>query len=87
MIIVKNFGLQDDIKAAKEIMKNGKNYILNKGFEEHDQIYPYNNEYIKHWTYKQLNLIGSLFKIEKLYDYINLTFEHVCSENHDNFLL
>ena len=44
---MKNFGLQDDIKAAKEIMKNGKNYILNKGFEEHDQIYPYNNEYIK----------------------------------------
>lgn len=46
-----------------------------------------NNEYIKHWTYKQLNLIGSLFKIEKLYDYINLTFEHVGPDNHDNYLL
>lgn len=46
-----------------------------------------NNEYVKHWTYKQLNLIANLFKIEKLYDYISLSFDHVGPENHDNYLL
>jgi hypothetical protein len=46
-----------------------------------------NNDFVKTWTYKQLNLISNLFKIENLYNYIDLTFEHVGPENHDNYLL
>lgn len=46
-----------------------------------------NNEYVKTWAYKQLNLISSLFKIQKLYDYISLEFNHVGPENADNYLL
>ena len=32
-------------------------------------------------------LIAELFKIEKLYDYIDLEFKHVGPENADNYLL
>lgn len=65
---------------------NGK-FDINNMIIEIDGDNTNNNEYIKHWTYKQLNLIGSLFKIEKLYDYISLSFEHVGPSNHDNYLL
>lgn len=44
-------------------------------------------EYVKNWIYRQLNLISSLFKIEKLYNYISLDITHVGAENHDNYLL
>ena len=33
------------------------------------------------------NSLSSLFKIEKLYDYISLDIKHVGPENHDNYLL
>ena len=46
-----------------------------------------NNEYVKHWTYKQLNLIGQVFAIENLYHFINLEFKHVGPKNADNYLL
>ena len=46
-----------------------------------------NNEYVKHWTYKQLTIIGELFKIENLYHYIDLEFKHVGPKEADNYLL
>ena len=46
-----------------------------------------NNEYVKNWVYRQMNLVGQLFKIEKLYDYINIDFKHVGPENMDNYLV
>lgn len=46
-----------------------------------------NDEYVKIWVYKQLQLIAQLFKLKNLYDYIDLTFKHVGPENQDNFLL
>lgn len=46
-----------------------------------------NKAYVENWFFKQMRLIGSLFKINNLYDYINYTIEHVGPENHDNFLL
>lgn len=46
-----------------------------------------NNEYVKHWTYKQLTIIGQLFKIENLYHYIDLEFRHVGPKEADNYLL
>ena len=45
------------------------------------------NEYVKNWVYKQMNLIGELFKIEKLYDYIYIDFRHVGPPEHDNYLI
>lgn len=46
-----------------------------------------NHEHIKQWTFKQMKLIAYLFKIEKLYNYINIDFTHVGPENMDNYLL
>lgn len=45
------------------------------------------NEYVKVWTYKQLQLVAQLFKIEKLYDFINVEFKHVGPDGFDNYLL
>ena len=45
------------------------------------------NEYVKHWTYKQLQLIQDLFKLHKMYDYISIEFEHVGPTNMDNYLI
>lgn len=44
-------------------------------------------EYVKNWIYRQMQLISSLFKIEKLYDYISMSVTHVGPQNHDNFLI
>lgn len=44
-----------------------------------------NEEQIKAWIYKQIQLVYSLFKIEKLGDYITLNVKHVGPTNHDNY--
>ena len=54
---------------------------------EIDDYQTNNEEYVKNWIYRQMTLISSLFKIEKLYDYISLDIKHVGPENHDNYLL
>ena len=46
-----------------------------------------NNEWVKAWTYKQMRLIGDLFKLENLYDYISVRFEHVGPIEWDNYLI
>jgi len=43
------------------------------------------SEYVKTWIYKQMDLIGSLFKINKLYDYISCDIERI--DHYDNFLI
>ena len=63
------------------------NFDLSNTIMEIDGDNTNNNEYVKHWTYKQLTLIGNLFKIDKLWNYIDLTFKHVGPINGDNFLL
>lgn len=45
------------------------------------------NEYVKNWVYRQFNLIDNLFKINKLYDYINIDIKHVGPLNADNYLI
>ena len=45
------------------------------------------NEYVKNWVYRQFNLIDNLFKIIKLYDYINVDIKHVGPLNADNYLI
>lgn len=46
-----------------------------------------NNEQVKAWLFKQLHLIGDLFKINNLYTYINMTIERVGPVNGDNYLV
>ena len=41
----------------------------------------------KNWVYRQFNLIDNLFKINKLYDYINVDIKHVGPLNADNYLI
>lgn len=45
------------------------------------------NEYVKNWIYRQFNLISNLFKIQKLYDYINVDINQVGPINADNYLV
>lgn len=68
------------------INEEGK-FDVTKTIIELDEDNTNNNEYIKHWTYKQLNIIGQVFKIENLYHFIDLQFTHVGPENADNYLL
>lgn len=46
-----------------------------------------NDEYLKHWIYKQLLLVSQLFKFDRLYDYLTLEIKHVGPINADNYLL
>lgn len=68
------------------INEDGK-FDITRTIIELDEENTNNNEYVKHWTYKQLNLIGQVFKIENLYHFIDLEFKHVGPEGADNYLL
>lgn len=46
-----------------------------------------NEEYVQVWIHKQLKLIADLFKINRLYDYINMTLTHVGPVGLDNYLV
>jgi len=46
-----------------------------------------NLEQLKIWTYRQMTLIGELFHLHGLYDYIDIDFKHVGPLNADNYLL
>lgn len=46
-----------------------------------------NIEQVKIWTYRQLSLIGQLFKLQGLYEYIDVEFKHVGPINADNYLV
>lgn len=62
-------------------------FDITKTIIEFDDDNTNNNEFIKHWTYKQLTLIGQVFSIENLYHFIDLQFKHVGPKNADNYLL
>jgi len=72
--------------VVNPIINNGK-YDFENVIIEIDGDNTNDNEYVKHWVYKQLKLIAQLFKIEKLYDYINVEFTHVGPANMDNYLV
>ena len=65
---------------------NGK-YDFNNVIMELDGDNTNNNEFVKQWVFRQMKMIGSLFKIEKLYDYIDIDFTHVGPEDQDNYLV
>lgn len=67
-------------------IKDGK-YDVNNVIIELDGDNTNNNEFVKQWVFRQMNMIASLFKIEKLYDYINISFTHVGPEGFDNYLV
>jgi len=68
------------------INKEGQ-FDITKTIIELDDEDTNNNEYVKHWTYKQLTIIGEVFKIENLYHFINLEFKPVGPKGSDNYLL
>ena len=63
------------------------NLNVNNMIIELDGTNSNDNEYVKTWIYKQLNLIGQLFKIHNLYNYISMDMERVGPINGDNFLV
>ena len=68
------------------INKEGQ-FDITKTIIELDDEDTNNNEYVKHWTYKQLTIIGEVFKIENLYHFIDLEFRPVGPKGADNYLL
>lgn len=63
------------------------NFDINTVIIEFDDENTNSEEYVKYWIHKQLNLIKTLFKIDKLYNYINLSITHVGPEFLDNYLI
>ena len=45
------------------------------------------SEFVKNWIYRQMQMISTLFKIERLYNYISLSIDHVGPKTHDNYLV
>ncbi len=62
-------------------------FDVTKTIIEFDDENTNNNEFVKHWAYKQLHLIGDVFKIENLYNFIDLEFKHVGPKEADNYLI
>ena len=68
------------------INEEGK-FDFTKTIIEFDDDNTNNQEYVKHWTHKQLYVISEVFRIENLYHFIDLEFKHVGPKNADNYLL
>lgn len=45
------------------------------------------NEYVKMWLYRQLNLVGAVFGMSEMHDTITVDLKHVGPEEDDNFLI
>ena len=45
------------------------------------------NEYVKMWLYRQLNLVGAAFGMTEMHDMISVDLKHVGPEEDDNFLI
>lgn len=54
---------------------------------EIDGDYTNNNDFVKTWIYKQMNLVSTLFNFNNLYDAIVVDIKHVGPENFDNYLV
>lgn len=63
------------------------NFNINNTIIEIDGNNTNSDEYVKNWAYKQLSLIGQLFRMQNLYDYIHLDFRHVGPIQLDNYLI
>lgn len=75
--------------ANPDLNKNGE-FDINNTILEFDGNNTNNNDQIKHFQgfiFKQLSLIGKLFKFDSLYDYITFSLTHVGPANADNYLL
>lgn len=46
-----------------------------------------NNDQVQYWVFKQLRMIGELFKLKNIYGYISMDLEHVGPAIGDNYLL
>lgn len=68
------------------INEKGK-FDISKTIIEFDDENTNNTEYVKHWTHKQLYIIGEVFKIENLYHFIDLEFKEVDPKGFDNYLI
>lgn len=73
--------------VANPYLNKDGNFEISKMIIEIDGENTNNTEYIRSWVYRQMTLIAQLFKIEKLYDYINVDFKHIGPDNQDNYLL
>ena len=65
------------------------NINFNNTIIEIDDENTNNNEYVKYWVYKQMNLVRTMFILEDstFFDYIGVEFRHVGPINQDNYLV
>lgn len=54
---------------------------------EFDDNTTHNEQYVKNYLYKQLDMVRELFKLHRLYDYINMEVRHVGPDTEDNYLV
>ena len=65
---------------------NGK-FDLSTTIIEIDGDNTNNNEHLKIWLYKQLDIIGRIFNMKRLYELIDMDIKHVGPIEYDNFLV
>ena len=65
---------------------NGK-FNLNNTIMEIDGNNTNNSDQIQYWAFKQLKLVNELFKMENLYNYIDLEITHIGPITADNYLI
>lgn len=63
------------------------NFNINNVIIEIDGDDTNTDEYVKNWLYRQLNLMGQLYKMKPLYSHVTLEFEHVGPIEYDNYLI
>lgn len=68
-------------------INNNGEFDITSSIIEMDDENTNSNTYVKMWLFKQLDLVKALFKLDNLYDYINITTKHVGPITQDNYLV
>lgn len=68
------------------INKNGE-FDMDRVIMEMNGDATNNDDQVKHWVFQKMNIIGRLFKMQNLYDYISLEIRHIGPVQFDNYLV
>lgn len=63
------------------------NFDVSNVIIEIDGEYTNTDEYVKTWIFRQLNVMGQLFKLKGLYSNVTMDIEHVGPITQDNYLI
>lgn len=63
------------------------NLDFNNAIIEIDGDNSNNNDQVRNWIFRQMHMIGDLFKLNNMYDYISVDIKHVGPKDADNYLV